>query len=516
MKKEKAVSKDESASFALEIIAEIDKGKIKNSHALEKAKIAVSKKYKFDKIIKNADIALYAKDEKIRKFLKTKPIRTASGVANIAVMWFSENSCPGKCIYCPQGTKENRRVPKSYTGSEPATRRALRYNYDPYKQIKNRLKQFSIIGHKTDKCELIIMGGTFSAAPKSYQDEFIRRCFDAFNPRPSKSLTEAQKRNEGAKNRVIGLTIETRPDYCSGKDIEQMLKLGCTRVELGLQTTDPKILKEIKRGYSIAEGKKAIKRLKDAGLKVCVHWMPGLTGLEKLDIKKEISLFEKLFSDSDYRPDELKIYPTLVIEGTELFELWKNKKYSPLTVKQMENLLIALKKEIPPYVRVKRVMRDISEKEVAAGPKTTNLRQLAKENKNFSCQCIRCREVGLKNKELEKTELCRIEYKASKGKEIFLSYEDRKNKILLGFLRLRLTKEKALIRELHVYGEMAELGKKGIIQHRGYGKMLLKEAEKISRLEKKKIIQITSGVGVRDYYRKLGYNKKGMYMARKI
>ncbi|MCX6819190.1 MAG: tRNA uridine(34) 5-carboxymethylaminomethyl modification radical SAM/GNAT enzyme Elp3 [Candidatus Aenigmarchaeota archaeon] len=506
-----------------ELIEKIKSGAITSQASLEKEKVLISKKYMLDKIIKNADIMAFADDEKIRKFLLTKPTRTLSGVANIAVMWMNKKSCIGSCIYCPQGeyidTKGVRLVPKSYTGSEPATMRALRLNYDPYLQVQNRLKQLKAIGHPTDKCELIIMGGTFMLMSKKYQEQFVQRCLDAFNKSESKTLAEAQKKNESAANRCIGLTIETRSDYCKKAHIKQMLKLGCTRVELGVQSTDDKILKKIKRNHGTRENIYAIRLLKEAGLKVCAHWMPGLTGLEKMNLKKELRLFKALFLP-DYMPDELKIYPTLVIQGTKLYELWNNGKYKELTIDQASDLLIAMKKIVPPYTRIKRIMRDISEKEVAAGPATTNLRQLTNVKMaklGISCNCIRCREVGIKGKLPEKVTLNKIEYNASGGKEIFLSFEDMKNKILLAFLRLRIDKDKiAKVRELHVYGPMIELGKQGGYQHKGLGKKLLSEAEELSKKHEKHKIQVTSGIGAREYYRKLGYKLESSYMTKKI
>lgn len=509
---------DNKEKACRELLRKIRSGKIKTQGKLEKEKVTVSRKYSLDFVIRNSDIADLTKDVRIKKMLKTKPVRTLSGVANIAVMWLpasKDELCPGSCIYCPSGEAS----PKSYTGSEPATLRAIRTNYDPHLQVTNRLKQLKAIGHPTDKCELIVMGGTFLAWSKKNQKNFIKRCFDAFNQKESKSLEQAQKLNEKARHRCIGLTIETRADYCSDKDIKWALKLGCTRMEIGVQSTDDKILKMVKRGHTTKENISAIKRLKQAGLKVCVHWMPGLTGLKKLDMKKEAHLFKQIFSNPDYRPDELKIYPTLVIEGTVLCEMWKKHRYNPLTISQMTKLMLKMKKDVPEYVRIKRIMRDISEKGVVAGPKTTNLRQLVSQNMvkhGIRCNCIRCREVGLSGKRPENIELRKMEYQASRGKEIFLSFEDKKNKILLAFLRLRIDNNKiARVRELHVYGQMTELGKKGAYQHKGFGKQLLKQAEKISKASCKKI-QITSGIGAREYYRKLGYSLEGSYMSKRL
>ncbi|MFH0832431.1 MAG: tRNA uridine(34) 5-carboxymethylaminomethyl modification radical SAM/GNAT enzyme Elp3 [Candidatus Aenigmatarchaeota archaeon] len=502
-----------------ELIEKINSGKISSQEHLEREKIRMARKYRLNKVIKNADILLYAKESGIEiknlQLLKTKPVRTLSGVANIAVMWMPNDakgvgvSCPGECIYCPRGDDS----PKSYTGVEPATLRAKRNNYDPFLQIQNRLKQLQAIGHATDKCELIIMGGTFLSWGKNLQELFVKRCLDAMNEKESSSLIEAQRLNEIAKHRCIGLTIETRADYCKKKHIEQILKLGCTRVEIGVQSTDDRLLKKINRGHSAGDNIKAIRLLKKAGLKVCVHWMPGLTGLSKLDVKKELKDFKKLFSNDDYRPDELKIYPTLVIPNTKLHELWKKGKYKALSSDEAINLLIEMKKIVPKYVRIKRISRDISEKAVVAGPKSTNLRQMVHkkmEKSGIVCNCIRCREV--RNSRIGEMKLQKIEYRASDGREVFLSFES--DNVIAAFLRLRMNGN-AKIRELHVYGEMAPLGKSGDVQHRGLGKRLLEEAERIAKSRKIRTVQITSGIGAREYYRKLGYELCGSYMLKR-
>ena len=353
------------------------------------------------------------------------------------------------------------------------------------------------------------------ATPSDFQDEFIKRCLDGFNGAESESLAEAQALNETAKNRCIGLTIETRADYCSQQQIEQMLRLGCTRVEIGVQAIDEDLLKITKRGHDTKTNIEAIQRLKENGLKVCVHWMPGLTGLQKLDEEKEIEMFRQLFT-SDYMPDELKIYPTLVIPGTELHALWKSGKYTPLQLDQMIRLLIEFKKIVPEFVRIKRVMRDISEHKAEAGAKTTNLRQLAAmqmKAQGLKCRCIRCREVGHVEKIVGNIMLKRKDYEASGGREIFLSYESKN--ALFGFLRLRLG-EIARIREVHVYGSVVPISKKGNWQHTGFGKSLMEEAEGIAKENGCRKITVTSGTGVREYYKKLGYFFEAPYMVKNL
>ncbi|HLC67521.1 MAG TPA: tRNA uridine(34) 5-carboxymethylaminomethyl modification radical SAM/GNAT enzyme Elp3 [archaeon] len=506
---------------AKQLLDEIRSGCVRTQDELELAKIKLSNGAD---LIKNSDISSLLKEtdsdySKLRKFLQIKNVRTASGVANIAVMWLHgshANSCPAKCIYCPQGESNGVLIaPKSYTGIEPTTLRAIRNEYDPYKQTVNRLKQLNIIGHPTDKCELIIMGGTFMATPSAFQEEFVKRCLDGFNGKPSASLTDAQLANETARNRCIGLTIETRADFCTDEQIDRLLALGCTRVEIGVQSVDDELLRITKRGHGAKANIDAIRRLKEKGLKVCVHWMPGLTGMHgQIDEAKEIEMFKQLFT-ADYMPDELKIYPTLVIQGTELHDMWKSGRYTPLTDEQMIRLLIEFKKIIPPYVRLKRVMRDISEHNSEAGARVTNLRQLAAEKMEFSCKCIRCREVGHLDAGNIEPKINVIKYNASNGKEIFIEYSGG---ALLGFIRLRLDNTNiARIRELHVYGSMTPIGEESRqAQHKGVGKILMAQAEQIAKDNGCGDITVTSGIGVREYYRKLGYNLEGSYMTRAL
>jgi elongator complex protein 3 len=508
----------------LEIIEKIGNGVI-DEHNLEKEKTEIAKKHGVGKILKNAEIFHFASREdgnyqKLKRMLRIKPVRTISGVANISVMWLGENgaggkrySCPGSCIYCVQGENS----PKSYTGCEPTTMRAIRNDYDAEKQVANRLKQLQLIGHSTDKCELIIMGGTFPSMPAVYQESFVKRCFDAFNGCASTTLQEAQVANESAGNRCVGLTIETRADFCNENHVKEMLRLGCTRVELGVQSTDDKILEAINRGHSTEANIAAIRLLKDSGLKVAVHWMPGLTGLfGPVDEEEELRLFKELFDNPDYRPDELKIYPVVVLPGTRLHEMWKNGSFHPLTGEQMLGLLIKMKQVVPSYVRIKRVMRDISEHETSAGAATTNLRQLAQaemKERGLRCKCIRCREIGF-SKGGNDAGFVIKEYEASNGREFFISYES--GDALLGFLRLRLCGS-AHVRELHVYGEATPIGSSSMMaQHRGIGKELLAKAESITKMHGFGELFVTSGVGVREYYRRLGYTPSGSYVVKRL
>ena len=448
--------------------------------------------------------------EKLVKFLKTKPTRTISGVSIIAIMT-SPKPCPGRCIYCPQGDN----APKSYTGFEPAAMRAQLNNFDPYKQVQNRLWQLNSTGHNTSKNELIIMGGTFPSLPWTEQKKFVKCAFDGFNNKKSKTLLDAQKVNETTKNRVVGLTIETLPDWVFPK---KFLELGATRVELGVQSTSDKILKSVHRGNTVSQVADATKELKDSAFKVLYHIMPGLPGST---LKSDIAMFNTLFSDDRFKPDMLKIYPTLVIKGTKLYDMWKKGSYKPVDEKYMIKLLTEIYKISPKWVRIMRVQRDIPAPYIEAGPKKSNIRQMVLRDLKSSAE-IRFREAGhaqrLRKITPKNIDIVIEKYKASEGDEYFISAEDVKQDILLGFCRLRISKRKeAMIRELHVFGLVTPIGEKGSkVQHKGLGKQLLSQAENIAKEQSKKDIIIISGVGVREYYRKLGYQFKDNYMHKKL
>ncbi len=509
-----------------EIIEKIRVGNISKSK-LEILKTKISKKYNLNRIIKNAEIYEFSgEDESLKDILSIKPVRTQSGISAIALMT-KPYQCPGQCIYCPTAVG----APKSYTGVEPAALRAKMNNFDPKKQIESRLRQFEIIGHPNEKCEIIIMGGTFLAMPSHYKEWFVKSIYDSLNGKISSTLEEAKKTNETAKHRCIGLTIETRPDYSREEHIREMLRYGTTRVELGVQSTDDEILKLVKRGHDVHESIRATQLAKDSALKVCYHMMPGLTGLYgEIDLKKEFNDFKKIFDSEDFRPDLLKIYPTLVIPGTELYEMWKRGEYKPLSLEETVELLIKIKSIIPKWVRIQRIQRDISSKKIVAGPIMTNLRQYIHEimdKRGLKCNCIRCREIGRHPSDFEKEpELNVIKYNASGGTEYFISYETEN--AIWGHVRLRipnkpfieeLNKKTGLIRELHVYGQQIPIGKKGLgntAQHHGFGKRLMKKAEEIAKDSGMESIAVISGVGVREYYRKLGYKLKGPYMCKEV
>ena len=507
----------------------------------------LSKKYKLP-LPTNADLRdrynSLVKEKRIEsssdfeKILLSRAIRTQSGVAVVAVLTKSY-PCPGKCIYCP--TEKD--MPKSYLSNEPAVMRAIDSHFDPYLQMQNRLRSLEINGHKTDKIELIVMGGTFSFLPKNYQKKFITRCFQAANEYGKKKssvishqssaknsvdgkLLIAQKKNETTEHRIIGLTLETRPDYIDEKEILNFRLLGCTRVELGVQSTYDDVLELNQRGHLVSETIRATKLLKDAGFKINYHMMPGLPGSTPA---KDFNMFKKLFESQDFQPDMLKIYPTVVLKDSVLYGMWKKGLYKPLDNKKFEKLVLKIKNQaITPYVRIARLVRDVPTSSIIAGPTISNLRQIIIPQSK--CPCIRCREVREGYAINEEIILDRIDYKASKGQEIFLQYVSPDKKKLFALLRLRIPDEStdhfipvlknaALIREVHTYGKLAQIDKSSAAspQHIGLGKKLLLEAERIAKKEfgLEKIVVI-SGVGVRGYYKKQGYRLRDTYLVKNI
>ena len=431
--------------------------------------------------------------------------------------------CPGRCVYCPT----YQAIPQSYTPESPAVLRAIKCDFDAKKQVKLRLRVLSQMGHPTDKVELIVMGGTFLACPQDYQYRFIKDCLDGLNGEESTTLEEAKRLNEAANHRCTGLCIETRPDWCGEEEIERMLEFGTTRVELGVQTLDDEIYRLVRRGHKVEDVVKATSLLREHGFKVHYHWMPGLPGSTP---EQDLELSRELFDDERFRPDGLKLYPTMVVEGTELERWYQQNRYQPYDVNTMVNLMVDIKSIVPKYVRISRVLRDIPAKFITAGCKDS-LRGVIKQRmkrEGIECQCIRCREYGHRARdgwEIGEPRMVRMDYEASGSKEIFLSFEDEAD-TLFGLLRMRVQSKpdadgnSAVIRELHIYGPEVPLSeqKEEAAQHKGLGKALLREAERIASEEfKVRKMVILSGVGAREYYRtEFGYRLEGDYMVRDL
>lgn len=452
-----------------------------------------------------------------------KPTRTISGVAPLAVMLPPRKCRHGTCIYCPSLD-----APQSYTPKSPAVLRAASFNYHPFAQVISRLNAFRMMKHPTDKIELIIMGGTFLSFPKKFQYAFVKNCYDALNDRIAKNLGEAKKLNEKAKHRCVALCIETRPDICGVREIKRMLDFGATRCELGVQAIDDIIYRKIRRGHKVSDVIKATQLLKDAGFKTGYHLMPGLPGSNP---EYDIKMFKKIFENEMFKPDQLKIYPTQVIKGSQLEKTFEKGRYLPYDEETLIGLISGMKEIVPEYCRIMRIMREIPPPYLIGGTKHIDLRKVIKErmsSEGKKCNCIRCREIGFvqrdSNKKIDRElRLKRTEYDASGGKEIFLQILNKDN-IIFGLLRLRIpfkpfvheiNKKTAIIRELHVFGPQAKIGKTGRIQHKGLGAWLMNEAEDIARELKIKKIAVISGVGVREYYRNLGYVLEGDYMVKK-
>jgi len=535
------------------IVRELIGNRIKTEKDLHSFKRKVAKKYKIDcpknvqllktyhKLLENKRIRA---SKTLESLLRTRPVRSLSGIVNVSVLT-KPYPCPGECIYCPSVDK----IPKSYLKGEPAVQRAILTQFNPYLQAKTRLKSLKKTGHPIDKIELRIIGGTWSYYPSKYQIHFIKECFRAANEFSSKksgergststnrlweALEKEQKKNEKAKCRIIGVTIETRPDFIDVKEIKKLRRLGITRVEIGVQSIYDDVLKITKRGHKAEATKKATKLLKDAGFKISYQVMPNLPGSS---FKRDVKMFEEIFQNPAFCPDLLKIYPLALVKQSVLFKWYKKNKFKPYSKDELVRLLIEIKKKVPYYCRIQRVARDIpSANIVEGGAKVSNLREVVlkeMEKQGTKCKCIRCREVKSGYGKKEKIYLYREDYAASDGKEIFLSYENKDRERLYALLRLRIPsyiqtidnkppfealREAAIIREIHTYGQMLPIGRKAPSpQHKGLGKKLIKNAEDIAKKEfGLKKMAVISGVGVRDYFRKLGYRLKNTYMIKTL
>jgi len=524
-----------SREASSEIISHLMRLPNPTSYDVNLAKIKAAEKYNLDRVLSNSEIISCLRPNERRKLifvLKRKAVRTVSGVTVIAVMT-KPSPCPKNvpCAYCPGGPQVG--APQSYTGHEPAAMRGLQNNFDPYMQVRRRMIQLKAIGHAVDKAELIIMGGTFPAMPLGYQESFVQSCLDAITGVPSRSLEEAKTISEYGQVRNVGITVETRPDWSGEPHVDHMLSMGVTRVELGVQNIYDDIYEIVNRGHTVKDVVDATRILKDSGLKVAYHLMPGLPGSS---FERDLEAFRKIFADERFKPDMIKIYPCLVIKGTEIHGWWKRGTYKPYTTEEAIQLLVEVKKSIPEWVRVMRVQRDIPAYLIEAGVNKSNLREIVLkqlEKLNMTCRCIRCREVGhrwLKDRakpEIDKVKILTRKYQASEGTEFFISAEDTENKILIGYLRLRFPSSKAhrpelsrskvsSIRELHVCGQLVPVGCRidSAYQHTGWGASLLKRSEEISKEHGIEKMVVTSALGTKRYYMRFGYRQEGPYMSK--
>lgn len=485
----------------------------------------------------NADVLQSATEDEwdeLQTLLQKRPVRTASGVAVVAAMT-EPHECPhGQCAYCPGGPKLG--VPQSYTGHEPATMRGIQNAFDPYLQVKNRLNQLRATGHSVQKIELIVMGGDWCSKDRAYREWFVTGCLEAMNGEISNDFEQAKKKNETADVRNVGTTFETRPDQISQQTVDEMLELGGTRVEIGVQTLRDDLLTYVNRGHGVKEISKATQILRDTGLKVCYHMMPGLPGSS---IDADIADFEHLFHDARFQPDMMKIYPTIVVANTKLYNWWKNGEYEPYTNDEIVEMVSRAVSKMPEYVRIQRMQRDIPIHQIEAGLSKGNLRELVHDwmkERNMRNPTIRYREIAhfqRRSDEMvkpENIELIERTYPASGGNEVFLSFEEPNLDVILGFLRLRKPSNKAhrreisevpsaIIRELRVYGPVVNIGERDeeSWQHLGLGEQLLVRAEQITENDfGAERLLVLSGIGVKEYYRNLGFNDCGPYLAKLI
>ncbi|MBI2176411.1 tRNA uridine(34) 5-carboxymethylaminomethyl modification radical SAM/GNAT enzyme Elp3 [Candidatus Woesearchaeota archaeon] len=572
--------------FYAELASEL-KHRNPDKDSATRLKIKLAAKHGLRKIPNDIEVFLNipeADARELKRQLRIKPVRTISGIASVSIMT-KPYSCPhGRCTFCPGGPGSSfGDVPQSYTGREPATMRAIRAGFDPYLQVFSRLEQYAVTGQAFDKVELIIQGGTFPWMPTEYKEEFVGYVYKAMNDfskeffiggndevdllrykeffempgdfkdaermkrvtgrmlqlknssgydsskeSVSNFLLRQQKLNEKAKVRCIGLTIETKPDWGKAEQGNHMLKLGCTRVELGIESVYDKELKLTNRGHTIKDTKESLQQLKDIGFKINAHYMlglPGSTGESDLEGLKE------LFGNPDFRPDMLKIYPCLVIKGTPLYLQWERKQFTPITTAEAAEIISEFKRSVPKWCRIMRVNRDIPTNVTSAGIDRTNLRQYVQQlqqQEGIVCNCIRCREIGRRGWS-GSSEITITEYEASGGKEFFIAAEDPVNNALIGFCRMRfpsqqlrseITPTTAIIRELHVYATAVAIGNNpdasSKLQHRGFGKQLMAKAEEIAKDKGKDKMLVIAGVGTREYYKKLGYGYDGPYMGKKL
>lgn len=460
-----------------------------------------------------------------RRLLTLKATRSNSGIVVVSVLTKPYN-CPGRCIYCP--TEKN--VPKSYLSQEPAVMRAIMMEYSPYLQVQNRLKSLKLTGHSIDKVNIRVIGGTFSFYESDYKEWFMKELYRACNDFESADsgersmLLDEQNRNETAKVRVVETSVETRQDYINESELESFRRFGITKVELGVQSIYDDVLLLNQRGHDAEETVRATKLLREYGFKVAYQMMLNLPGS---NFQRDLEMMKALFTDERFKPDHLKIYPLALVKEAKIYQMYLRGEYKPYNKEELTALLIEVKKDIPYYCRVERVIRDIPANYIVeGGAKASNLRQFVQEEmkkKGLTCNCIRCREAGAASlgRKDDIPQLFRMDYEASGAKEIFLSFESQDRKVLYSILRLRIDDRGfGMVREMHTYGEQVGVGEKGelgVTQHLGLGKKLLLEAEHILKEEFGILkIKVIAGIGVREYFLKRGYAESETYMVKDL
>ncbi len=477
----------------------------------------------------------WASDPALLSRIRMKPVRSLSGVTTVTVLT-KPYPCPGRCVFCPDDT----RMPKSYLPDEPGAMRGLQNAFDPFLQVSSRLESYAAVGHPTDKIELLILGGTWSAYRRDYQEDFVRRCFEALNGSPAADIPQAQQANEAAEHRNVGLVIETRPDEIAPPELAWLRRLGVTKVQMGAQSLDETILHQNQRGHSVADTRRACALLRAAGFKIVLHWMPNLLGATPESDRAD---FARLWAETPdglgLCPDEIKIYPTQLLKGTELYRFWERGEYQPYTTGELTNLIADLKPGIPEYCRVNRVIRDIPSPHVVAGNKRTSLRMdvLAElDRRGQRCRCVRCREIRDRTVDPAALELRDYHYSPAGAEEHFLSFVDPGDH-LAGYLRLCLPEHPAgsqgsslpaalfgdlagaaLVREVHIYGQSLALGAEqpGAAQHSGLGTRLLERAGEIARAAGFSHLAVIAAVGTRLYYEKRGFQRGELYMVKRL
>jgi elongator complex protein 3 len=527
---EQGLSLEDAVSHVAELIS---KGDVRTRRDLEKAKKRAASLYGLDRYPSNSEIIARlprAMTGALQELLRVHPRRSASGIV-VVTAFSAPFSCPhGTCVFCPGGPRLG--TPQSYLPRSPGMKSALSAEFDPFLQVRKCLAKYGANGHETDKVETIIEGGTFIAVDEGYQRGFVKGVYDGLNGSVSADLEGAQALNESAESRCVGLTLESKPDWCRPRDVDLMLSYGITRLEIGVQSLRDEVLEKSNRGHTAEDSARAFQVARDAGLKVTAHMMPGLPGATP---DGDLADLRRLFEDEAFRPDMSKLYPTLVVPGTALARQFDAGKYAPYGLETVVELLSEMKRFVPPWHRIMRIQREIPADEIEGGVKDGNLRQLVlrrAEEKGVSCRCIRCREVALRGPgELEEDDALafrQVRYAASEGTEVFGSFELERSGVIAGFVRLRAPSPSAhrkemagaaVVRELRVYGRAVRLGGRedGAWQHRGLGAALMGRAEEAAASELgAKTLLVTSAVGTRGYYRGLGFEREGPYMSKRL